>query len=80
MTRVFVEKRIGKGIFRIETGLLAKQAAGAVTVQYGETVVLSAVASGPARAGIDYFPLTCDYREFDMKSKENGLEFRRAAS
>jgi polyribonucleotide nucleotidyltransferase len=42
---------------------LAKQAAGACTVQYGETVTLSAVASGPARAGIDYFPLTCDYRE-----------------
>jgi polyribonucleotide nucleotidyltransferase len=43
--------------------MLAKQAAGACTVQYGETVTLSAVASGPARAGIDYFPLTCDYRE-----------------
>ena len=63
MNRVVVEKRIGKGIFRIETGALAKQAAGACLVQYGETVVLSAVASGPARAGIDYFPLSCDYRE-----------------
>jgi polyribonucleotide nucleotidyltransferase len=47
----------------LETGVLAKQAAGAVTVQYRETVTLSAVASGPARPGMDYFPLTCDYRE-----------------
>jgi polyribonucleotide nucleotidyltransferase len=63
LERIFVERRIGKGIFRIETGLLAKQAAGACTVHFGDTVTLSAVASGPARAGIDYFPLTCDYRE-----------------
>jgi polyribonucleotide nucleotidyltransferase len=34
-----------------------------VTVQYGETVVLAAVATGPPRPGIDFFPLTCDYRE-----------------
>ena len=47
----------------IETGALAKQAAGCCTVQYGETVTLSAAASGPPRPGIDYFPLTCDYRE-----------------
>src|SRR5688572_28276818 len=58
-----VERQIGKGLFRIETGVLAKQAAGCCTVQYGETVVLTAVASGPARPGIDFFPLTCDYRE-----------------
>jgi len=32
-------------------------------VQYGETVVLVATASGPPRPGIDFFPLTCDYRE-----------------
>jgi polyribonucleotide nucleotidyltransferase len=32
-------------------------------VQYGETVVLSAVATGAPRAGIDFFPLSCDYRE-----------------
>jgi len=31
-------------------------------VQYGETVVLVAAASGPPRA-VDFFPLTCDYRE-----------------
>ncbi|HEX2476708.1 MAG TPA: polyribonucleotide nucleotidyltransferase [Lacipirellulaceae bacterium] len=63
LNRIRVERQIGKGLFRIETGALAKQAAGCCTVQYGETVILSAVASGPPRAGLDYFPLTCDYRE-----------------
>ena len=44
--------------------MLAKQAAGACLVQYTETVVLTAVASGPPRPGVtDFFPLTCDYRE-----------------
>ncbi len=47
----------------METGELAKQAAGCCVVQYGETVVLCAAATGPARPGIDFFPLTCDYRE-----------------
>jgi polyribonucleotide nucleotidyltransferase len=46
----------------METGELAKQAAGSCLVQFGETVVLVAAASGPPRPG-DFFPLTCDYRE-----------------
>ncbi len=57
-----VERQIGASILSIETGELAKQAAGSCLVQYGETVVLSAVASGGPRPG-DFFPLTCDYRE-----------------
>ena len=61
--KVRVEKQIGASVFSIETGFLAKQAAGSCLVQYGETVVLAAVASGPPRAGGDFFPLTCDYRE-----------------
>lgn len=63
LQRIRVERQIGKGVFSIETGALAKQAAGSCLVQYGKTVTLSAVASGPARPGMDYFPLTCDYRE-----------------
>jgi polyribonucleotide nucleotidyltransferase len=63
LERIKVERQIGKGIFRFETGALAKQSAGCCTVQYGETVILSAVATGPPRPGLDYFPLTCDYRE-----------------
>jgi polyribonucleotide nucleotidyltransferase len=48
----------------IETGKLAKQADGAVTVQLGETIVLvAAVAATKAKQGQDFFPLTVDYRE-----------------
>ena len=63
MEKIRVEKQIGKGTFSLETGMLAKQAAGCVNVQYGDTVVLSAVATGDPRPGIDFFPLMCDYRE-----------------
>ena len=52
-----------KQIF-IETGKLAKQADGAVTVQLGETIVIvAAVAATKAKPGQDFFPLTVDYRE-----------------
>ncbi len=47
----------------MEAGQLAKQAAGSCLVRYGDTVVLCATATGPPRPGIDFFPLTCDYRE-----------------
>jgi polyribonucleotide nucleotidyltransferase len=47
----------------LETGFYAKQSAGSVIVQYGETTVLDAVTTGPPRVGVDFFPLTCDYRE-----------------
>lgn len=61
--KVRVEKQIGNHTFSFETGYLAKQAAAAVLCQYGDTVVMNAAASGPGRPGIDFFPLTCDYRE-----------------
>ena len=61
--KVRVEKQIGKSTLSFETGVLAKQAAGAVLAQYGDTVVLVATASGPPRGNQDFFPLTCDYRE-----------------
>ena len=63
MNKIRVEKQIGDKTFSLETGMLAKQAAGCVLVQYGDTVVLSAAATGPPRPGIDFFPLMCDYRE-----------------
>jgi len=48
----------------IESGKLAKQADGAVTVQLGETVVIvAAVAATKAKEGQEFFPLTVDYRE-----------------
>ncbi len=63
MKKIRVEKKIGNGTFSIETGMLAKQAAGCCIVQFGDTVVLSAAATGSPRPGIDFFPLMCDYRE-----------------
>src|SRR3954462_9921603 len=48
-----------------ETGHLAKQAHGACIVRLGDDVVLgTACANADAREGIDFFPLTCDYREY----------------
>ncbi len=61
--KVRVEKQIGKHIISMETGKLARQASGAVLIQCNGTVVLNAVATGPPRVGIDFFPLMCDYRE-----------------
>jgi len=58
-----VERQIGDQVLAIETGFLAKQAAGSVLVTYGDTVVIVACATGAPRVGIDFFPLTCDYRE-----------------
>ncbi|MBW8041101.1 MAG: polyribonucleotide nucleotidyltransferase [Planctomycetes bacterium] len=59
-----VEKQIGGRILSIETGKIAKQADGAVVVQYGETVVLVAAVTAPPRFDdIDFFPLSVDYRE-----------------
>ena len=55
---------IGDKQITIETGKLAKQADGAVTVQLGETIVIvAAVAATKAKEGQDFFPLTVDYRE-----------------
>ena len=54
----------GGRTLRIETGLLAPQANGAVTVQYGQTVVLvTATMARSPRPGMDFFPLTVDYEE-----------------
>ncbi|MGQ0635727.1 MAG: polyribonucleotide nucleotidyltransferase [Planctomycetaceae bacterium] len=61
--KVTVEREIGGRQLSLTTGELAKQASGAVLVQYGETAVLVAAQCGPPRAGIDFFPLTVDYRE-----------------
>ncbi len=58
------EAGVGGERMVFETGLLAKQADGAVTVTLGETVVLvTATMSESPREGIDFFPLTCDFEE-----------------
>src|SRR5262245_9545373 len=59
-----ITAQLGDKQIHIETGKLAKQADGAVTVQLGETiVVVAAVAATKAKPGQDFFPLTVDYRE-----------------
>ena len=61
---VSVELAGGKRLV-FETGRMAKQASGAALVTTGETVVLAtAIASQTPREGIDFFPLTVDYREY----------------
>jgi len=56
---------IGKHRLTLETGRLAKQAGGSVLVRFGDTVVLvTATANQTPREGIDFFPLTVDYREY----------------
>ena len=47
----------------IETGKVAGQAQGAVTVRYGDSMVLATVGLAGVREGIDFFPLTVDYEE-----------------
>ena len=59
-----VERNIGGKLIAIETGKIARQAAGAVTVTCGDTVVLvTACVAPPRMEDIDFFPLTVDYRE-----------------
>jgi polyribonucleotide nucleotidyltransferase len=63
-TQVSVELAGGKTL-SFETGKLAKQAHGSTVVRIGDNVVLAtAVASPEPREGIDFFPLTVDYREY----------------
>jgi len=47
----------------IETGKLAGQAGGAVTVRQGDSVIFCAATMGGVREGLDFFPLTVDYEE-----------------
>jgi polyribonucleotide nucleotidyltransferase len=63
MAIVKVEREIGGRTLSIETGRIAKQAHGSALVQYGDTVVLVTAVRAKPREGIDFFPLTVEYRE-----------------
>ena len=63
MAVVRVEREIAGRTLSLETGKVARQAHGAVWVQYGDTVVLATVLSAPPTRDIDFFPLYVDYRE-----------------
>ena len=66
----------------LETGRLAEQAGGAVTVTVGETMVFAtATMSKAAREGIDFFPLSVDYEErLYAAGRIPGSFFRREGS
>jgi len=59
-----VELELGGRTLTIETGKLAKQATGSVTVRCGDTIVLvTATVEKEPKEGLDFFPLTCNYIE-----------------
>src|SRR5215212_5302682 len=63
------EVTIGGKSLSLETGKLAKQAGGAVMVRFGDSVVLvTACHAANPREGIDFLPLTVDYREYTYAS------------
>ena len=72
---------IGGKTISIETGKLAKQADGAVVLRMGDTMILATVvASKEAKDGVDFLPLTVDYREkFAADGRIPGGFFRREA-
>src|SRR6476659_10394852 len=56
--------KLGTGNLVVETGKVAKQADGSVVIRYGDTMLLvAAVSARTAREGLDFFPLTVEYRE-----------------
>ncbi len=74
-----IERELGKRVLTLKTGDLAMQAGSAVTVSYGDTVVLvTACMSKEPRESIDFFPLTIDYEErLYAAGKIPGSFFRR---
>ena len=61
---------VGRRTLTIDTGKLAKQADGAVTVRYGDTVVIvTACAAAGAREGIDFLPLTLEIGRASCKER-----------
>ena len=59
-----VSVTVGGAQMTIETGLLARQAAGATVVRLGDSLVFSGVTNtDKPREGIDFFPLQVEYRE-----------------
>ena len=58
-----LETQFGGRTLTIETGTLARLAGGAVTVRYGDTMVLGTANRSEPRPGLDFFPLTVDFEE-----------------
>jgi polyribonucleotide nucleotidyltransferase len=58
-----IEKTFAGRPLVIETGRMAKQAAGSATVTFGETVVIAAVTVSDNQSTLPFFPLTVEYKE-----------------
>src|SRR5438309_6494720 len=71
--------KLGDKELTVETGRVAKQADGSVVIRYGDTMLLvAAVSASTAREGIDFFPLTVEYRESNYAAgRIPGNYFRR---
>lgn len=71
--------KLGDKELIVETGKVAKQADGAVVIRYGDTMVLvTAVSMRTAKEGLDFFPLTVEYRESSYSAgRIPGNYFRR---
>src|SRR3954464_9215701 len=71
--------KLGERELTVETGRVAKQADGSVVIRYGDTMLLvAAVAANAPREGIDFFPLTIEYRESNYAAgRIPGNYFRR---
>jgi len=73
-----VSLEVGGRTMTIETGKIAKQAAGSVLVKFGDTAVLVTAVHSSPRPGIDFFPLTVDFVEkFAAAGKIPGGFFKR---
>ena len=71
--------KLGNRELVVETGKVAKQADGSVVIKYGDTMVLvTAVSARSAKEGLDFFPLTVEYRESSYSAgRIPGNYFRR---
>jgi polyribonucleotide nucleotidyltransferase len=80
-TRKYLKEsiKLGGRELTVETGRVAKQADGAVVVRYADTMLLcAAVGANSPREGIDFFPLTVEYREHNYAAgRIPGNFFRR---
>ncbi len=63
MTVTTLSTEFGGRTLTIETGKLARLAGGAVTVRYGDTLLLGTANRSDPRPGLDFFPLTIDFEE-----------------
>lgn len=81
MTKKYLKEsiKLGGEELIVETGKVAKQADGSVVISYGETMILvTAVSMRSAREGLDFFPLTVEYRESSYSAgRIPGNYFRR---